>query len=173
MTTVSAVVVMGVSGSGKTSVGRALAEKVGGTFLDADDLHPASNVAKMASGTPLTDADRWPWLDVVAQELRAGENGGSPVVIACSALRRAYRDRLRRDVGEVVFIHLDGSKETISGRMDRPGHFMPASLLDSQLQALEPLEEDEVGERLDIRLEVAELVGVAVRLLSAAPIPPR
>jgi gluconokinase len=127
-------VVMGVSGCGKTTLGRALAERLGAAFVDADDLHPVANVAKMAAGQPLTDADRWPWLDLVAQALR----DRAPVVVACSALRRAYRDRLRR-AGDVRFLHLAAPQEVIAGRLAaRQGHFMPPGLLTSQYATLEP-----------------------------------
>lgn len=125
---------MGVSGCGKTTLGRALADRLGAAFVDADDLHPPPNLAKMAAGQPLTDADRWPWLDLVAQALR----DRAPVVVACSALRRAYRDRLRT-AGDVRFLHLAAPQEVIARRMAaRQGHFMPPGLLASQFATLEP-----------------------------------
>lgn len=134
-------VIMGVSGCGKSSVGQALAERLGIPYRDGDDLHPAANVAKMRAGTPLTDDDRWPWLDHVAQVL-ARE---APVIVGCSALRRAYRDRLRRGAGGPVrFVHLAGSRDVIAARMaQRSGHYMPLTLLDSQFAALEPPGPDE------------------------------
>lgn len=130
------IVVMGVSGCGKSSVGAALSQALGIPYRDGDDLHPAVNVAKMRAGEALTDADRWPWLDRVAQDLARL----APVIVGCSALRRAYRDRIRAGAGgPVLFVHLAGSREVIAARMAaRSGHFMPASLLDSQFATLEP-----------------------------------
>ncbi len=132
------VVVMGVSGSGKSVVGQALASDLGWPFFDADDFHPPENVAKMAAGTPLTDADRWPWLDRLAADMRAIDEGGGNAVLACSALRQAYRDRIGR-AGEVRFVHLSGSRDVIAARMAARKHaYMPPSLLASQFAALEP-----------------------------------
>ena len=130
------VVIMGVSGCGKSSVGAGLAARLGLNYRDGDDLHPPENVAKMRAGMPLTDADRWPWLDRVGQVLLAE----APVIVGCSALKRAYRDRIRTAAGgPVTFVHLAGSQEVIAARMAlRPGHYMPLSLLDSQFAALEP-----------------------------------
>lgn len=129
------IVLMGVSGCGKSAVGESLAARLGLPYRDGDDLHPPANVDKMRTGTPLTDDDRWPWLDRVAEVL-AQE---APVIVGCSALRRAYRDRLRAGAGGPVhFVHLTGSKDLIAGRMAaRQGHYMPPSLLDSQFAALE------------------------------------
>jgi gluconokinase len=132
------VVVMGVSGSGKSTVGEALARKLGWPFLDADAFHPPENVAKMASGTPLTDDDRWPWLDRIAAELGQILARGESAVLACSALKQAYRDRLA-PAGDVRFVHLTGDFETIAARIaDRQHRYMPASLLASQFATLEP-----------------------------------
>ena len=132
------VVVMGVSGSGKSVVGQALADDLGWPFFDADDFHPPENVAKMAAGTPLTDADRWPWLDRLAAEMGAIDKRGGNAVLACSALRQAYRDRIAR-AGNVRFVHLAGAYETIAARIASRTHaYMPASLLASQFAALEP-----------------------------------
>lgn len=130
------IVIMGVSGCGKSSVGEGLAERLGIPYRDGDDLHPPANVEKMRAGIPLTDADRWPWLDRVAATLREG----APVIVGCSALRRAYRDRLRAGAGGPLrLIHLTGDRDLIAGRMSgRTGHYMPPSLLDSQFAALEP-----------------------------------
>lgn len=135
------IVVMGVSGSGKTSVGCALAARLRIGFVDADDLHPAANVEKMRAGQPLTDDDRWPWLDRVGQTL-AEE---APVIVACSALKRSYRDRIRAACGAPVgFIHLSGSRDEIAARMaGRTDHYMPISLLDSQFATLEAPGPDE------------------------------
>jgi len=132
------VVVMGVSGSGKSVVGQALARDLGWPFFDADDFHPPENVAKMAVGTPLTDADRWPWLDRLALEMGAIDKRGDNAVLACSALRQAYRDRISR-AGDVRFVHLAGDYDTIAKRIAARKHaYMPASLLASQFSALEP-----------------------------------
>ena len=133
------VVVMGVSGSGKTAIGEALAAKLGWPFLDGDDWHPPENVAKMASGTPLTDEDRWPWLDRLNAEVRAREARGESVVLACSALNQAYRDRLTRAVADWKLVFLHGSFELLRRRVEERKHrYMPASLLQSQLATLEP-----------------------------------
>ena len=130
------VVIMGVSGCGKSSVGAGLAARLGLNYRDGDDLHPPENVAKMRAGMPLTDADRWPWLDRVGQVLLAE----APVIVGCSALKRAYRDRIRTAAGgPMTLVHLAGSQEVIAARMAlRQGHYMPLSLLDSQFAALEP-----------------------------------
>jgi gluconokinase len=131
------VVLMGVSGCGKTAVGKALAADLGWPFFDGDDFHPAGNVAKMAAGTPLTDADRWPWLDRLAAEMAALNGRGADAVFACSALKEAYRDRFRR-AGEVRFVHLKGDYETIAARVATRTHrYMPAALLTSQFATLE------------------------------------
>ena len=129
-------VIMGVSGCGKSSVGAGLAARLGLNYRDGDDLHPPENVAKMRAGMPLTDADRWPWLGRVGQVFLAN----APVIVGCSALKRAYRDRIRTAAGgPVTFVHLAGSQEVIAARMAlRQGHYMPLSLLDSQFAALEP-----------------------------------
>ena len=146
-------VVMGVSGCGKSTVGAAFASAVGARFIDGDDLHPPENVAKMASGQPLGDADRWPWLDLVGAALTGG------VVIGCSALKRAYRDRIRAVAGPVRFIHLAGSRDVIAARMAaRPGHFMPLELLDSQFAALEPPGPDEDAVTVDIDQPFAAVI---------------
>ncbi|MHB1171926.1 MAG: gluconokinase [Lacisediminihabitans sp.] len=138
------ILVMGVSGSGKSTVGQLLADRLGVPFADADELHPAANVAKMAAGHPLTDEDRWPWLAKVGAALSAAERTG--LVIACSALKRSYRDAILAEEPQTRFVYLEGSRELLQSRVsNRPGHFMPASLLDSQLAALEPLTADEPG----------------------------
>lgn len=133
-----AIVVMGVSGCGKSTVGEALAEKLGIAFIEGDKLHPKSNVDKMSAGTPLTDEDRWPWLDLIGVELRKGYEGAG-IVVSCSALKKIYRDRLREACdGKLAFVYLDGSLELLSRRMgERKGHFMPLSLLQTQLATLE------------------------------------
>jgi carbohydrate kinase (thermoresistant glucokinase family) len=155
---------MGVSAAGKSTVGRTLADALGVPFADADDLHSDANRAKMAAGTPLTDDDRWPWLDAVGEHLQAAHDTG--LVMACSALRRAYRDRIRSVAPEVVFVHLDGTRELLAARIAaRTDHFMPSTLLESQLATLEPLEPDEAGLVMDVGMPVVDLVdGVAARL---------
>jgi gluconokinase len=135
------IVIMGVSGCGKSSVGNALGARLGIPYRDGDDLHPPENVEKMRAGLPLTDEDRWPWLDRVSRVLAEG----APVIVGCSALRRAYRDRIRAGAGgPVCFVHLTGSRDLIASRMMlRQGHYMPASLLDSQFATLEAPGPDE------------------------------
>ena len=135
------VVIMGVAGCGKSSVGAALSAALGVTYVDGDDLHPAANVDKMRRGVALTDEDRWPWLDQVAACLQ----NSAPVIVGCSALKRAYRDRIRAGVqSKVAFVHLSGDRDLIAARMaQRQGHYMPLSLLDSQFAALEPPGQDE------------------------------
>lgn len=149
--------VMGVSGSGKTTVGAALAQRLRVPFADADDFHPQVNVEKMSAGIPLTDDDRLPWLHVIGEWLAAhAEHGG---VVSCSALRRAYRDILRAAAPGQLFVHLAGSPEVIARRVTgRPGHFMPAALLASQFDTLEPLGDDERGLTLDLDRPVDDLV---------------
>jgi len=154
-------VVMGVSASGKSSVGARVGALLGIPFIDGDDLHPASNVAKMAAGIPLDDDDRWPWLDAVAARLAEG-----PAVVACSALKRAYRDRLRASVPDIVFVHLTGDPAVLARRMGaRYDHFMPESLLQSQLDTLEDLGPDEKGFALDFAAPVDELAERVVERL--------
>ncbi|WP_298839626.1 gluconokinase [uncultured Roseobacter sp.] len=150
-------VVMGVSGCGKTSVGQGLAASIGAEFVDGDDLHPPANVAKMARGEPLDDADRGPWLEAVAARMKAGTGS---VVMGCSALKRRYRDIIRDGAGRpVMFLHLAGSRDLIAARMSaREGHFMPLSLLDSQFTALEPPASDELALTVDIDRSEAEIV---------------
>jgi carbohydrate kinase (thermoresistant glucokinase family) len=140
----SVVVVMGVSGSGKTTIAAALAERMGWRLLEGDAFHPPENIAKMRAGTPLTDSDRWPWLHAIAAEIDAARAAAQPLVVACSALKRAYRAILIGDRPNVVLVHLTGSADTIGGRLkDRAGHFMPPGLLDSQLATLEEPAADE------------------------------
>lgn len=162
------VVVMGVSGSGKTTVGTALAERLEVPYAEADDFHPQRNVAKMAAGNPLDDEDRRPWLDAIARWL-AGHTGTGGVV-ACSALRRRYRDRLRASAPEVFFVHLDGSRELIAERLRaRTGHFMPPSLLDSQFESLEELEPDERGAAVPVSGTPGEVTARAFAAMPPGP----
>lgn len=150
-------VVMGVSGSGKSTVGAALAQRLAVPFEDADDLHPPANIAKMAAGIPLDDDDRRPWLETIGTWLAAHDGHGG--VVSCSALKRAYRDQLRVHAARAVFIHLHGTREVIARRQaSRPGHFMPASLLDSQFDTLEPLADDETGVVIDVDQTVDAIV---------------
>lgn len=149
--------VMGVSGSGKTTVGAALAQRLRVPYADADDFHPPENVAKMSSGIPLDDVDRLPWLRAIGQWLAAHVAGGG--VISCSALKRSYRDVLREAAPDQLFVHLAGTPEVIARRVaGRPGHFMPTSLVESQFATLEPLGDDEHGLVLDVDHSVDELV---------------
>ena len=158
------VTVMGVSGSGKTSVGAALAQRLHVPFEDADDLHPPANVAKMSAGIPLDDADRLPWLRTVGAWL--AEHAASGGVISCSALRRSYRDVLREAAPDQIFLHLASDREVIARRVaGRPGHFMPAALVDSQFATLEPLEPDERGVTLDVDQPIDALVDACVAAL--------
>lgn len=150
-------VIMGVAGCGKTSVGQALAAKTDLTYIDGDDLHPPANIAKMSAGIPLGDDDRKPWLFDVGRHLGAA---GGQTAIGCSALKRKYRDWIRAEAGnEVAFIHLSAPREVIAERMNtREGHFMPPALLDSQFADLETLEPDEHGWEIDIAKPLSEVV---------------
>ena len=158
-------VIMGVSGSGKSTVAGILAGQLGWDLEEGDDLHPAANVAKMAAGTPLTDDDRWPWLDRVADWIRDHTRSGLPGVITCSALKRIYRDRMRGD--HVVFVHLTGSKDTISHRLAaRTDHYMPTTLLDSQINTLESPGPDESVIVIDVGRKPAEEAAEIIDRLS-------
>jgi gluconokinase len=150
------VVVMGVSGSGKSTVAAALAGRLRVPYEDADDLHPPANIEKMTRGEALDDHDRWPWLELIGEWLAAHERGG---VMACSALKRKYRDQLRHHCGSVEFLHLEGGRDLIEQRQaSRPGHFMPSSLLTSQFETLEPLAPDERGVVVSVAGSVEEIV---------------
>ena len=158
-----AAVVMGVASCGKTTVGAALAERLGCRFIEGDRLHSQSNIAKMSAGTPLTDADRWPWLEQVGLAL-AGQGGA---IAACSALKRAYRDAITKAAGRpVFFIHLHGSRAVLERRIaERKGHFMPASLLDSQLATLEMPGADERAITIDIAGSPQSIIAQAASFL--------
>ncbi|MFI2229481.1 gluconokinase [Nocardia testacea] len=160
------VVVMGVSGTGKTTTARLLARRLGVPFADADDLHPRANIDKMASGIPLDDRDREPWLVAVGDWLRARDAEGTGGVMACSALKRRYRDLLRTAAPDTYFLLLTADREELLARLTgRTGHFMPAALLDSQLAALEPLQPGERGVALHGSRNAGHAVEVAMRSL--------
>ena len=158
---------MGVSGSGKTTIATMLAARLGRVFADADDFHSAANVAKMALGQPLTDADREPWLERAAVWIAAQHAAGRSSVLACSALKRRYRDVLRGGApGHVVCILLTAPRDALLERLQRrKGHFMPGSLLDSQLATLEPLEADERGATIDATPEPEAVVQKALEIV--------
>jgi gluconokinase len=163
------VVLTGVSGSGKSAVGSALAARLGWRFIDADDLHPAANIAKMSAGVPLTDEDRRPWLAEVARQLAAAHDA----VAACSALRRSYREILAAAVPGVLFIQLSVPPATLLARMQARGnHFMPVSLLDSQLATFEPLGPGEHGVAIDASRDLDTVVGELAAMLARSAAPP-
>jgi gluconokinase len=152
-------VVMGVSGCGKSEIARLLAARLGVACAEGDDYHSAANVARMAAGTPLTDSDRHDWLLTLQAKIAAAAAAGDGLVLSCSSLKRRYRDLFRAADPALIFVHLDGPRELIAARMQaRPNHYMPMSLLDSQFAALEPLQPDERGLRLDIHAAPADLV---------------
>jgi gluconokinase len=158
------VIAMGVSSSGKTTVGELIAERLGVPFIEGDNYHPPKNIEKMSAGTPLTDEDRWPWLDAIGKAMHEAAERDGIAVGACSALKRAYRDRLVKAAGEpIVFIYLDGSFEAIDARMKaRKNHFMPESLLRSQFATLEPPGQDENAIDLPIAKTPEEVTAVAM-----------
>jgi gluconokinase len=161
---------MGVSGSGKSTVADKLAERIGWLSEDGDRFHPASNIAKMSAGHPLTDEDRRPWLEAIANEIDRLCKAGERAVIACSALKRAYRDILVHGRGDVRIIYLDGSQALIADRLaKRKGHFMPAGLLDSQFKTLEPPTPDENPVTVSIDASVEAIVSDIVRQLAIGP----
>ena len=152
---------MGVSGSGKSTVGAALAQRLRVPFADADDFHPPANIAKMTAGEPLNDDDRYPWLESIGEWL--AERCDSGGVMSCSALKRKYRDQLRRHCPSVEFLHLSGTPEVIAKRQSsRPGHFMPASLLASQFETLEPLGDNERGLAIDVDQNIDAIIDTYV-----------
>jgi gluconokinase len=161
-------VIMGVSGSGKSTLGALLSDRLGIPFLDGDDLHPVGNKEKMRAGIPLDDEDRRPWLQAIGRTLEADQQDWNGIIVACSALKRRYRDLLREYEPEVLFLHLQGSAETLAARMAARSHeFMPATLLASQLDALEPLGSDERYLLLDVRQSPAQLADKAIAALNA------
>ena len=144
--TVEHLVLMGVAGSGKTTLAGILQERLGRPYAEADEFHPQANIDKMAAGTPLDDDDRWPWLEKIRDWLTEQTRAGRPSVVTCSALKRVYRDRLGEAEGRVRFVHLSAGEDLLADRMaHRAGHFMPTTLLPSQLSTLEPLGDDEDG----------------------------
>jgi gluconokinase len=160
------IVVMGVSGSGKTTLAEGIAEHLHWRFQEGDDLHPPANVEKMARGESLTDEDRWPWLDAIGSWLDARERAGESAVLTCSALRRTYRDRLRSGRPGVRFCQVVASAETLRQRLaHRSGHYMPASLLSSQLATFEELGEEEPGVTVSAEGDVVEVLAGALRTL--------
>ncbi|CDO08820.1 gluconokinase [Mycolicibacterium cosmeticum] len=164
----SPIVVMGVSGSGKSTVGAALAQRLRVPFADADDFHPAANIEKMKAGHPLDDDDRHPWLEAIGRWLE--EHCGDGGVMSCSALKRRYRDQLREHCAGTEFLHLSGTPEVIGARQaSRPGHFMPASLLASQFDTLEPLEQDEAGVVIDVGRSIDSIVDTYISLTGGEP----
>ena len=154
---------MGVTSCGKTSVGEGLAAELNCPFIEGDKLHPVSNIAKMTVGTPLTDDDRWPWLEIIGRAMKAECVAGRGVIASCSSLKKVYRQKLAEAAGmPISFIFLYGSRELLAARMaDRKGHFMPTSLLDSQLKTLEVPGPDEDAVHLDVALSVDELVALS------------
>jgi carbohydrate kinase (thermoresistant glucokinase family) len=170
----AAAVVMGVSGAGKSTVGRALAKRLGWAFAEGDALHPPQNVAKMKSGQPLTDADRAPWLAAVAQVIDGWRRRGEQGVITCSALKKAYRRQIIDDHGDVRLVFLEGPQELIAARVGaREGHFMPQSLLDSQFAALEPPGADENPITVGIDRPVEGVIDSIIRALGSPAQPPQ
>jgi gluconokinase len=162
-----AIVVMGVSGCGKSTVGRQLAQRLQATFLDADDFHPPTNVERMRAGIALTDAERAPWLDALAARLAAAGAADEAVVLACSALKRSYRDALRRGAPALTLVHLTGSPAMLAERITaRPGHYMPPTLLPSQLATLELPGTDERAIKLDVAQPTGDLVAALIQKLS-------
>lgn len=159
-------VVMGVSGCGKSEIGARLAAALGVPFLEGDTFHPQANVAKMSAGMPLDDDDRAGWLLTLQGKIQAAKQRGEGLVLSCSSLKRRYRDLLRQADTQLRFAHLDGGRAVIEGRMRaRSGHYMPTSLLDSQLRDLEPLQADEDGLRLDLTLSPDQLVSLILQHL--------
>lgn len=161
-------VVMGVSGCGKSEIGRRLAQRLGFAYVEGDDHHTAGNIAKMAAGIPLDDNDRHAWLLILQSRIRSAKERDEGLVLSCSSLKRRYRDLLRLGDPSLVFIHLDGDRELIASRMQaRPGHFMPLALLESQFRDLEPLAADERGIRIDTEAEPEKLVDQIVAQYAA------
>lgn len=167
------VVVMGVSGTGKSTVGEAIAEALPGLLVEGDSFHPPANIEKMSAGQPLDDDDRRPWLKALAQEITRLDEQGSTGVVACSALRRRYRDWLRVGNPRLFFVHLHTDYDVLLERMGhRKGHFMPPSMLESQFDTLEMLEEDERGVVVDVKEPPATVIEQSLAALAAAGMQP-
>ena len=162
------IVVMGVAGTGKTSIGKAVAEELGAAFVEGDEFHPKANIDKMSSGIPLDDDDRRPWLETLAGKIRELDAEGERSVTACSALRRLYRDWLRQGHPDLFFVHLHTDYDVLLDRMQKREHFMPPSLLQSQFDTLEMLEDDEAGVVVDVRMSIDEVLGEALAGIRAA-----
>lgn len=163
------IVVMGVSGSGKSTIGSLLARSLNSDFCDGDDLHPAENVARMAAGHPLGDSERLPWLRIVGERLESDRADGRTLVLACSALKHSYRDILHDHVPDTFFVYLDGPMHVVRERIGKRNHeFMPTSLLASQYASLEPLGQDERGVRVDIRQTPEQIVDQVMAVLDTA-----
>ena len=166
------IIVMGVSGSGKTTLARGIADRLHWRFQEGDELHPRANIEKMSRGEPLTDDDRWPWLDAIGRWIDDRAEAGESAVLTCSALRRSYRDRLREGRPGVRFCHVVAAAGVLRRRLkERRGHYMPPSLLPSQLATLEPLADDEPGVRVTAEGEPADVVAAALESLGLSPAP--
>jgi len=159
------IVVMGVSATGKTTIGVGIAERLGMEFIDGDSFHPKANIEKMSSGIPLDDDDRRPWLQALAEEIRRRDRAGISTVTACSALRRIYRDWLREGAPDLFFVHLHTDFDILRERMEKRQHFMPPSLLQSQFDTLEPLEGDEAGTVIDDSMAFDEVLEASLASL--------
>lgn len=164
-------IVMGVSGCGKSTVARLIGDRLGWPVIEGDDLHPADNIARMSEGTPLTDADRAPWLDRIAEQVREWGEQGQCGIVTCSSLKRKYRERISGGSADVCFVYLKGSKDDIAPRLrERTGHFMPPAMLDSQFETLEePDMHDEVVLKLDVTAPQEHLADLACSHLSRLP----
>ena len=159
------IVIMGVSATGKTTIGVGIAERLGMEFIEGDSFHPKANIEKMSSGISLDDDDRRPWLQALAEEIRRRDRQGISTVTACSALRRIYRDLLREGARDLFFIHLYTDFDILRGRMEKRQHFMPPSLLQSQFDTLEPLESDEAGAMIDDNMTFDEVLKASLAAL--------
>lgn len=167
-------VVMGVSGCGKSEIGRRLAQRLGATSIEGDEFHSDASIEKMRAGIPLDDADRHEWLLLLQKRMHAARENGESVVLSCSALKRRYRDLLRAGDPQTTFVHLHGDRTLIEQRMQkRGGHYMPASLLDSQIAALEGLQEDENGARFDVAATPEDVVEQILASLSSFSLEPK
>ncbi|WP_405217642.1 gluconokinase [Agrococcus sp. Ld7] len=161
-------VIMGVQGSGKSTIGAALAKRLNIDFIDGDDLHPKANKDKMAAGIPLEDEDRVPWLKAIGQTIADGRASGRIIIVACSALKRWYRELLRSSAPDLVFVHLSGDKDLLADRLAHRDHaFMPTTLLDSQMETLEPLGPWESGIVISIEQDPVAIVDEVTRMLMA------